>query len=226
MLEHLRNKTIPSHLAADAEDPYALIFVINDSKDEEGNIASESDILQASSVALVELLLNDKAQEGVQAWLEGRIRKIAKRARGAAWDKAADAEIFFTEATHGSATVRAYTPIPLSAQPPVLKKLQVTGLQSENTSTGYADEKSFLEVHVDEKLGMSTGKLVAQVGHAVQLFMMYGEESAVHTWLDDGSSIIVVKMDDLSEDADVAVHDAGFTEVAAGSLTCTADFIA
>jgi len=224
MLSHLRNKNIPSHLAKDEEDPYALIFVINDTKDDAGNIADEADILQASTLALVDLLLSDSAQVGVQAWLEGRIRKITKRARGAAWDKASDVEVFYTEKTFGRATVRAYTPLRLSEQPQALKKLQVSGLQSENISPKTDDAENYLHVYVDEKLDMSTGKLVAQVGHAVQLFLMYGDETKVLEWISSNQmNIVVEKVKSFPEDEpDVTVHDAGLTEVAAGSLTCVA----
>ena len=225
---HLRDRDIPSYNSEEATDPFALIFVVKDTKDDEGKVPSESEILQASTFALIDLLLNNDeiVMSSVEEWLEGRIRKIVKRARNTAWDKTSDAGVPFFESSYGNATVRAFAPIRFSEQPPALKKLQVSGLQADDTDIPVDIKTPYLSIQVDKELGMSTGKLVAQVGHAVQLFIMYAEGSDVNDWLQSGSLISVSKVDVLDEfDADVAVHDAGFTEVANGSLTCTATYI-
>lgn len=224
---HLRNKVLPSHLSQDEEDPYALIYVINDAKDAENNLPPEEDILQASINALVKLFLDPRpvVQEPLEKWMSGRIRKIAKRARNSAWDKVTMSSLPLTEGAYRNAKVRVFAPIRISEQPAELKKLQVTGLQATFQDTTFTGENTpYLEISVDASLNMTTGKLIAQIGHAVQLFIMFADEKRVSRWLSRGNFIRVVKTDRLpaEETCDAVVHDAGFTEVASGSLTCVA----
>ena len=212
----------------DDADPFAVVFVVNDSRDDSGNIAAERDILQASSTALIQLLTSeDEAVVAlVREWTAGRIRKIVKRARASAWDKAAVLEHPHTVAEHNGAKVLAFAPMRLSEQPKELKKLQVTGLNSSDTAPADYGKRDHLEVSVNDSLNMSTGKVVAQVGHAVQLFMLYADPEQVKEWAVTGHLVKVVRAENISDDASAAiiVHDAGFTEVPSGSLTATADF--
>lgn len=222
----LRDKIIPSYLSVDSEDPYAVIFVVNDTRNEGGFLPSEKDILQASTNALTALLLDSRpvVADALAVWMEGRIRKIVKRAKNSAWVKTQETDIPYTEASYGSATVRVFSPIPLSTQPPALKKLQVTGLQAEDIEPAVLEQESSLHIFVDDSLHMSTGKLVAQVGHAVQLFLMYAHEAKVASWRETGQLIRVTKEQTMPNESevDVFVRDAGFTEVPAGSVTAAA----
>lgn len=209
-------------------DPYALFYVVNDSRDEEGNIASEKDILQASTNALLQVLNSEDEQVIVlvKEWTSGPIRKIAKRARAAAWNKvlALDTTRFMGE--HNGVQVIAFAPMRLSTQPRDLKKLQVTGLNSTDSSSADIENESHLLVRVNETLNMSTGKVVAQVGHAVQLFLMYGKQEETAHWLENGSRLKVIRTENVlkSETTAIIVHDAGYTEVPSGSMTATAEY--
>lgn len=222
---HLRNQIIPSYLSTDKDDPYALIFVVNDSKNDTGELPPEDHIVAAAMQALTGLLLseNEETRTRVSAWLAGRIRKIVKRAKNAAWDKTAQTDVPYYESSFNDAKVRVFAPIQLSQQPPALKKLQVTGLQATVKHTLVVAEEMLI-VNVDANLDMTTGKLIAQVGHAVQLFIMYADEEKVTAWFDAGQRVAVIPTDTMpSEDSvDIVVRDAGFTEVPAGSLTATA----
>lgn len=222
---HLRNQVIPSYLSTDDDDPYALIFVVNDSKNDKGELPPEDHIIAAAMHALTDLLLSkdEDIQTRISAWLAGRIRKIVKRAKNAAWDKTTQTDVPYSEFSFNNAKVRVFAPMQLSQQPPALKKLQVTGLQATVKHT-LAVAEDMLIVNVDANLDMTTGKLIAQVGHAVQLFIMDADENKVTAWLDAGQRVAVIPTDTMpSQDSvDVAVRDAGFTEVPAGSLTATA----
>ena len=212
----------------DSDDPLAVIYVVNDSRDEAGEIASEKDILQASSDALSQLLnSSDEAViASIREWTSGRIRKIVKRARGAAWQKADALEATHFSGTHGTGQVLVFAPMRLSEQPKELKKLQVTGLNSSDASSKEYANAAHLLVEVNDSLNMSTGKVVAQVGHAVQLFLTFGVRSEVQDWKDTGSKLKVVRVENLTESTatGIIVHDAGFTEVPSGSLTATANY--
>jgi len=225
---HLRNQEIPSWTTQDDDDPYAMIFVVNDTKNELGELPAERDVLQASSLALTKILLDEDEliRVAVATWMSGRIRKIVKRARNSAWDKTGNTAVPFVEAEYNGSKVRVFAPVRLSEQPTELKKLQVTGLQSEDLTERTELPDAYLAVSVPESLNMSTGKLVAQVGHAVQLFFMYANDAKVQAWVESGLAVTVKKVSKMpqEEEADAVVHDAGFTEVPAGSLTATAVF--
>lgn len=213
----------------DDMDPMAVIYVVNDARDEEGSIASEKDILQASSDALYGLLSSEDEEviSKVSEWTSGRIRKIVKRARGSAWNKLDSLDIPHFGGVYKGAEVVVFAPMRISEQPKEIKKLQVTGLNSnDDTSMEYKDSESHLLVKVNQNLNMSTGKVVAQVGHAIQLFLMYGDEVHVEAWANSGLHLKVVRSENLSETATngIVVHDAGFTEVPSGSLTATAEY--
>jgi peptidyl-tRNA hydrolase len=223
---YLRNRDLPSYQSKDEENPYAMIFVVNDSKDENGQLPAESDILTAATNAFILLLASDNEEvvERVEAWVSGRIRKIVKRAKNAAWDKLDAVEVpSFISGSH-EAQVKVFAPMRIHDQPSELRKLQVTGLQATDVEPAAVVGKNFLEVFVDKKLNMSTGKLVAQVNHAVQLFLMSASDDRVDEWLMAGHFLRVIALEAMPEasEVDVVVHDAGFTEVPAGSLTATA----
>lgn len=229
-LDFLRNHDVPSYESVDDADPFALIFVVQDDRDEEtGEILStENDILSAAMVGLQKILLSnqEEVQDVVRAWMSGRIRKIAKRARKAAWNKVDILANPHVKVSYGNSTVIVFAPMRVSEQPPALRKLQVSGLQAEYLYPVDNDAPA-LRVVINPEVVMSTGKLVAQVGHAVQLFMMNANETKVNNWLNSGSVVLVLKdaVNEFDESSvDVAVHDAGFTEVAAGSLTCVASY--
>lgn len=209
-------------------DPFAVFYVVNDSRDEEGNIPAEKEILQASSNALVQMLGSDdeNVKALVIAWTNGRIRKLVKRGRGAAWTKAAALDLPHFHGKHNSSEVIVFAPMRMSEQPKELKKLQVTGLNSTDTTSAAESEKPHLLVQVNDRLNMSTGKTVAQVGHAVQLFLLYGNKEETTDWLTSGASLRVVKTKNPTNTTvtGIVVRDAGFTEVPSGSLTAVAEY--
>lgn len=210
------------------EMPFGAIFVVDGTKDEEGNIAAERDILQASTNALVQLLTsdNDIVKEAVEAWFAGRIRKIVKRASGAAWRKADALDLPHFVQEHNGARVMVFLPILIADQPKALKSLQVTGLNSADADPQTFENAAYLEVIVNDTLEMSTGKVVAQVGHAVQLFLTYGNDMEVQDWIANDTLIQVVRSKNMDESAvtGIVVRDAGFTEVPSGSLTAYANY--
>lgn len=212
----------------DDADPFAVVYVVNDSRDDEGNIPAEKNILQASSDALFALLSSEDESivARVKEWTDGRIRKIVKRARGSAWDKASALEAAHFVGYYKGAEVLVFAPMRISEQPKELKKLQVTGLNSHDFSSMEVDENNHLLVQVNDSLNMSTGKVVAQVGHAVQLFLTFGNTDEIRSWSNSGFHLKVVRAENLNESTatGIIVHDAGFTEVPSGSLTATANY--
>lgn len=227
-LAELRERILPSFEASE-DDPYAVVMVLKAVKDPEGNYPAERDIFQASATALTQLLLVDdeETQQFLEQWMNGRIRKLMKRVKPSQWDAVLNSEIYHTVGTSGAAEVAVFRPVRLSEQPDVLRKAQMSGLEVKDVSPSkFEDEAPVLTVYADENLQMSTGKLAAQVGHAVQLFLMYGNEYKIEPWLESGASLSVERTDTLPllDTVDIIVRDAGFTEVPSGSVTVVALF--
>lgn len=207
-----------------------MVIVVND--DRQSTIYAE-DIFQAAITGVATLLVaaEGAVKESVNLWMSGRIRKIVKRARNKAWDDTASTEQGMMEVAFGTARVRVFPPFRISEMPAGVKKLQVTGLNTElkpELDDADSDHKwSGLKITVDSRLGMSTGKIVAQICHIAQLFLMNAEESKVNSWMTMGAFPVKILFSEDIESLpfDVEVHDAGFTEIPAGSKTAVGIYV-
>ena len=65
-----------------------------------------------------------------RAWEDARIRKVVRRARGAAWERAA--ALPGITVTQRSAEIRVYPPVPVDEWPADLARLQVSGTEFED----------------------------------------------------------------------------------------------
>lgn len=211
-----------THDASELEDPYAMTFVVNDDK---SRTHTDEDVILSVSHAMLLLLANTDSVniEHMNAWLQGRIRKLVKRGRGSAFEKAKNVIPIFSE-IHEPEHVLALTPMRVSEVPVEVRKLQLTGLTTEHTSTTQQDRSNMLHVEVNHNLQMSASKIAVQVAHVVQLFVMFGDEKDVKSFLNNACKI-QVSYKDLKPDPDlIQIFDAGFTEIPSGSLTAQAIF--
>lgn len=222
---------VSGHADPEGVSPRALTLVV---RAEKGADLHAADVYEAAARAVVMLLAHPACAPGgewepaVSAWLAGRIRKICKRARGAAWDKAA--ALPGVTATSGSATVRAFVPCPTDVTPPELAKLQVRGLETSDrplpTSPPVLPAPELI-ILVNPVLAMSAGKTAAQVAHASNVAWLEADEDLRRDWALRGFQLSVVTTDadgwsDACRQANISIHDAGFTEIPAGSNTCIA----
>lgn len=188
---------------------------------------SRNKVLNDASRAAVAVCLDERAgQEGfwrerLEAWYSHRIRKVARRARNKAWD---DVQAL-PGVTVGS--VRAFVPSAVDDVPHEIAKLQIKGTDLETGEVLPIDEEA-PTIYVDARLGMTLGKAAAQVGHASMLLAAAMEPEWVEQWAMDGFRLNVREVGGevfgaaiRHEDA-VPVQDAGFTEVAPGSITVVA----
>lgn len=224
------------HRAQDEADPWALSLVLRVERPRSGGAhggpPAHTDALAAGVRAVVALLTDPRAtdpggelHDAVERWQAGRIRKIARRARGARWDRTA--VLPHAEASAGTATVRAFAPHPRDAAPPLLRDLQVGGLELDDPE-GWAPPPvpaPALTVRLAPGVAMSTGKALAQVGHAGQLALEQLDAGTVRAWLAAGTGVrVVTGAPVLPRAARVDVRDGGFTEVPPGTVTVTAGF--
>ncbi|MFD1813218.1 peptidyl-tRNA hydrolase [Rhodococcus gannanensis] len=196
-------------------------------------------VLEAAAAATVALCLDPRVgvdadgeagpwQRDYLAWTDARIRKVARRARGAQWLAVQDVD--GVTVTVDGAQARAFVPRPVGALDQRVRKLQIGGTDLEHDVPGEGDPEVPV-LWLNAALGMTVGKAAAQVGHAAMMLAgaMTVEQAA--SWAADGYRCAVrdagpeqwtVATAKVAEGTAVAVRDAGFTEVAPGSMTVVA----
>ncbi|WP_280444983.1 aminoacyl-tRNA hydrolase [Nocardia brasiliensis] len=193
-----------------------------------------SALLAAAATASVALCLDERVGPGGEwaerylAWKRSRIRKVSRRARGAQWLAANEVEGVTAEVD--GAQARAFVPGPVGAVDPRIKRLQIGGTDLEHDDPGPAPAELPV-LWVNSALGMTLGKAAAQVGHASMLLAGALTVAQARCWAEREFRCAVreadarqwkVLADAVAHGSAVAVRDAGFTEVAPGSMTVIA----
>jgi hypothetical protein len=192
--------------------------------------APRTPVLEAAAAAALAVCFDPRAAQGgewhepVATWISARIRKIARRARGAHW--AAVQELPGVTWEVGQAQARALLPGPVDEVPKVVSRLQIGGTELEPDDPG-PPPPGVPVIWVNADLGMTVGKAAAQVGHASMLYAAAYRLTDVPPFAvrsaggDDWARLCnMVEGDAVERGAGVAVRDAGFTEVAPGTITC------
>jgi peptidyl-tRNA hydrolase len=194
---------------------------------------AHSAVCAAAAMAVVRVVTepDEQWQEAVRRWEAGPIRKVTRRARGVRWP-AVQGLPGVTVAWAG-AEVRAFVPGPVTRVPPELARLQVAGLDlpDDPAAAQAAPEPPYAEIALNPKVRMSTGKAAAQSGHAAHLLVRLAAEPDLPAWLAAGAPVRIVSPGHAKAwsravaGAAVAVRDAGFTEVPAGTMTAVARIV-
>ncbi|WP_235017955.1 aminoacyl-tRNA hydrolase [Thermomonospora echinospora] len=187
-------------------------------------------VCEAAAMAVVRLLTDPRSTEPegewharVRRWESGRIRKVARRARGVRWREAQ--ELPGVTVDHDGARVRAFVPGPVDEVPPQLAKLQVAGLDLVREESKPPPEPPYAALALNPGVTMSTGKSAAQSGHAAQLLLRQGSRRDVAAWLAAGARVHLaddVPWRECVRQATAVVRDGGFTEVPPGTMTAIA----
>ncbi|MEJ5998261.1 aminoacyl-tRNA hydrolase [Corynebacterium sp. H130] len=231
---HTRLKKVfdPGRGGENPEDPItvqAMPIVLEIPK---STLPQRTELLEAAARAVAATCLDPRAgqdtayAEALGSWYGARIRKVARRARNAAWERVQTLPGVTVE--QGSARARAFVPSPVHLTDPLIGKLQIGGTDLPIDEPGEVVPEIPL-IGVDESLGMSVGKAAAQVGHASMLLAAHMPLDWCHRWAEHGFVLQVrhLAADDFSEwsgrASAVPVRDAGYTEVAPGSMTVFAD---
>jgi len=212
------------------EAPWAMPIVV---RVEKGAEPSATAVAEAVAIAVVRLLADPRSSDdgawaaSVGRWLDGRIRKVARRARGSRWDAACELPGVTVEA-HG-ATARAFVPTPTDAVPPEIAKLQVAGLELPDGPV-HPERTGALSVALTPHVTMSPLKAAVQVAHAAQLardVLGLAGGSELDGWRDAGFDVRLIRPDAaqwarFARSARVVVRDAGYTEIPPGTRTTLA----
>ncbi|WP_405491237.1 aminoacyl-tRNA hydrolase [Nocardia sp. NBC_00511] len=215
----------------DPEDPalvQAMQMVLHIPKDEP---PARSALLAAAASAVVALCLDERVgpdgewEQRYLTWKRSRIRKVARRARGAQWLAAQQVDGVTVEVA--GAQARALVPGPVGDIDARIKRLQISGTELPFDAPEPGDP-GIPVLWVNSDLGMTVGKAAAQVGHASMLLAGAMPVRQAYAWAAQGFRCTVAEADParwgqlVGAGAAVAVRDAGFTEVAPGSMTVIA----
>jgi len=162
----------------------------------------------------------------VRAWTDARIRKVVRRARGVAWERAL--ALPGITVTHRTADIRVFPPVPTDDWPPELAKLQVSGTELEDPEPPGEVAAGTPVLWLNPGLPMTAGKAMAQAGHAAQLAWWRLGPAERSEWKDSEFDLAVRvaaarRWAGLVASGLPVVRDGGFTEVAPGSCTVVAD---
>lgn len=220
---------------ADPEDPARVLAMPLVLRIEKSDPPDRTALLEAVARATVLACLDPRAEpdgewaEAFDRWCAGRIRKIARRARGAQWRAAQ--EVPGVTVDCAGAQARAFVPGPVGDTDRRLTRLQIEGTDVEGDLPSTPAEG--LCLWVAPNLPMTVGKLAAQVSHASMLGAPLVPADQVEEWYRSGCPLTVRQagaqrwatlLDDERAGRAVAVRDAGYTEVAPGSCTVIAEF--
>jgi peptidyl-tRNA hydrolase len=164
--------------------------------------------------------------EAVRAWESGRIRKVVRRARGAAWRRAS--ALPGITVTHGGAELRVYPPVPVDAWPEDLARLQVAGTELTDPVPPDRPPAGTPVIWINPHVRMTAGKAMAQAGHGAHLAWWQLPDAARAGWHARDFMLAVRtasprRWNDLLASGLPVVRDGGFTEVEPGTCTVIAE---
>ncbi|MBK1785871.1 peptidyl-tRNA hydrolase [Prauserella cavernicola] len=202
---------------------------------------SRTPLLEAAASTALAVCLDERAAEGgpwheaVSAWVGGHIRKVARRARGAHWQ--AVQELPGVTVTVDGAQVRALLPGRVADLPKEVSRLQISGsdLPADEPGEPAAGEPVLV---LNPGITMTVGKAAAQVGHGTMLLASLLGKEELDRWQELGYRCAVRTATEAQwaelyphdpkaawRDREViAVRDAGFTEIAPGTVTLLAQW--
>lgn len=203
-----------------ADEPWVMSLILRAEKDHE---MFEEEILETTALGVATFFDDPRSlgdwKNAIDSWLSSNIRKVARTARGAKWDRVQD--LPGINIVHKGVHMRVLVPVPVSNIPKEVHRLQVAGLNYD--ARGQFSDDAGLHVAFNKNVNMTTGKKMAQMGHLVQYALMGGISlTEMHMWKAMGFPVSFMPWGSIP--ADLVVKDAGYTEVAPGTITAQGYF--
>ena len=194
---------------------------------------TRTDALEGAAQAVLRFLSDPRVTDpdgewaaAARAWEDARIRKVVRRARGAAWERAS--ALPGITVARRSAEIRVFPPVPVDDWPADLARLQVSGTDFDDPWAPDEPAAGTPVLWTNPELPMTAGKAMAQAGHGAQLAWWELEPRTRSDWQADDFDL-AVRVAGKEQWAELlvgglpVVTDGGFTEVAPGSATVVAD---
>ena len=221
---------ISAHSDPENESPWAMQIVVDESY-----LPTPLELAHAVSHAVLAYLhtatIDPARGAAVTRWMQGRIRKVLRRAKNARWEALEEVDGLTT--TTGNTTVRVFTPCAMTEIPKILSRCQVSGLKvAEETQAKWTDEAEGhdapLTIFQNRSLGMSPAKAAVAAAHVAHLTSDRMDDEIYEQWRSKGYPLAVSTLGEISpavaDSATVKIHDAGLTEVIPGSVTAIGFF--
>lgn len=217
------------------DDIISMVVIMKDEKLPNGR---PMQTLQSSMVAASDAMLalfnstgtlGDTYDGLLKSWVDGRIRKVVKHAKPAKFHDIRklldDRGVPYGYADVDGSSALVLCPLRASTQHEEwfkpIHKLQLQGYHAPSSSVCDASASSCLIVTVNNGLGMSDGKMIAQLMHAVQVAVCDLDDDEYDAWKHGGFNIYPCLGKPSQEDS-IIIHDAGFTEIPPDSFTASA----
>lgn len=194
---------------------------------------SHIDTITAVALASAHAALSaDLEQDPWRSWLAGAFTKtVRKIKRPAQHEKVRQDPSVVISFNVGEAIAYAYAPMTYEEFPEHLRKLQVSGLDLRGTSDllpGIHDAQipvlatPVVITQINSEVEMSTGKLAAQVAHALVAWVLIAPRANLEAWITDPRLALVSSSFaglDLGRPGSITIRDNGLTEIASGTPT-------
>ncbi len=179
---------------------------------------THEELVRAVATASLQAYLDSKDHPNWLPFLSGRFTKSVRRTRRDI-DKI-QSEIGGSLVTIGEGRALAFPPYRYKEMPKLIIEGQVSGLELERS--GDWGGGGGLGIVINQDLMMSSGKTAAQVAHAVMGWYL---RAAEHEQTDFVAANLALEISEqplskMPRQSEVEIRDAGFTEIASGSLTC------
>jgi len=177
----------------------------------------------ASAMAVLQ---SDTNQEPWTTWLAGSFTKTVRTIkRPAQQEKIQQDPAVVSSITIGGATAYAYAPMSYEAFPSHLRRLRVSGLDVRSTSAPLPRPRNaqipvlatpVVIIETNSEVEMTTGKLSAQVAHALVAWVRRAPQRNLEAWTTDPRvALVTTNFSDrnLDRPESITIRDNGLTEI-------------
>lgn len=207
---------------ADPDTPWAMQVALRYDK---AALPTEDAVCEVTARAVVTFLTDPRTTDGVWCeptthWVDGRIRKLVRRARGVRWENVQ--HVPGVTVVDGAAAARVLVPQPARPLRKEVDDLQVSGTTFP-AGPGRARGDEVVTVGISPLIEMTSGKVAAQCGHAAQMALVGlaastdpADADVLARWAADEYRVRVVRptRDEWAGlRTPVQIIDAGFTEL-------------
>lgn len=187
-----------------------------------GPTGSHLEVIEAVMISSTLHLIEHHHDPSVVKWLDNGFTKSVRHVNAtklsSLLDPSADPSPCVFQV--GAACAASFTPMAYDDFPPLLRRARVSGLERERRDMPRQGRMEGV-VFLNAELGMTTGKAAAQAAHALNVWALGQRNINDHDVLSNCVREVDAELFDLAcgQNPQGVIHDAGHTEIEAGSAT-------